>query len=101
MQIETFCYFGLLKGPGQLAAAAALLPDEERAKVEALLAKLEKVAEADMKKRWMERRESEIRAIRKAANSRAGGLLERLPPLIQRQVLDAVIREGQSGRKDY
>jgi hypothetical protein len=60
--VESFCYAALLKNPKTLAAQLALLTDERRSKIEALMDELRVLTEADRRRRWKGLRRAEAEA---------------------------------------
>ena len=60
--VESFCYAALLKNPKTLAAQLALLTDERRSKIGALINELRVLPEADRRRRWQGLRRAEAEA---------------------------------------
>ncbi len=82
MNLEVFCYVGLLRFPEQLIASIPLLPEAQRTQADALLATLKDAPRPELLRKWSRLRENECAAIRKDALER-GIRLDDLPPSIR------------------
>lgn len=83
MNVEAFCYLGLLRFPEQLEASLALLPDSDREQASNLLASVKELPHAELLQRWSKLRNEEAVALHKDVDERTGIPLEALPPSLR------------------
>lgn len=83
MNLEVFCYVGLLRFPEQLKASMALLPDAHRVEAETFLATVKDLPRPELLRKWSRLREDECAALRRDAQERTGLRLDELPPSIR------------------
>ena len=83
MNVEAFCYLGLLRFPEQLEASLALLPDGDREHASNLLASVKELPNAELLQRWSKLRNEEAVALHKDVYERTGIPLEALPPSLR------------------
>jgi hypothetical protein len=83
LNIEAFCYLGLLRFAEQLEPSLALLPDSERAEATSLLASIKDLPKTDLLQRWSKLRSDEYAAISRDAQQQSGVRLEDLPPAVR------------------
>ena len=83
MNLDVFCYVGLLRFPEQLEAALALLRDEERTQVTSLLASIKDLPEKELLQKWSSLREQEYDTLRRKALEQAGVRLNELTPSLR------------------
>ena len=83
MNVEAFCYLGLLRFPEQLEASLALLPDSDREQASNLLASVKELPNAELLQRWSKLRNEEAVALHKDVDERTGIPLEAVPPSLR------------------
>lgn len=83
MNLEVFCFVGLLRFPEQLEPSLALLPDSMKADAEDILAKLKPLSKAELLQKWGTLRDTEYVAMRREVSQRLGIELDQLPPALQ------------------
>ena len=83
MNVEAFCYLGLLRFPEQLEASLALLPDSDREQASNLLASVKELPHAELLQRWSKLRNEEAVALHKDVDERTGIPLEAVPPSLR------------------
>jgi hypothetical protein len=83
LNVEAFCYLGLLRFPEQLEAALALLPDGDREQASNLLAGVKELPNAELLQRWSKLRNEESVALHKDVYERTGIPLEAVPPSLR------------------
>ena len=83
MNVEAFCYLGLLRFPEQLEASLALLPDSDREQASNLLANVKELPHAELLQRWSKLRNEEAVALHQHVVERTGIPLEALPPSLR------------------
>jgi hypothetical protein len=83
LNVEAFCYLGLLRFPEQLEASLALLPDGDREHASNLLASVKELPNAELLQRWSKLRNEEAVALHKDVDERTGIPLEALPPSLR------------------
>ncbi len=83
MNLEVFCYVGLLRFPEQLKASLPLLPDAQRAEADTFLATLKDLPRAELLQKWSLLRQKECAALRRDAQQRTSVQLDELPPSIR------------------
>ena len=83
MNVEAFCYLGLLRFPEQLEASLALLPDSDREQASNLLANVKELPNAELLQRWSKLRNEEAQALHQYVVERTGIPLEALPPSLR------------------
>jgi hypothetical protein len=99
LNLEVFCYLGLLRYPEQLEPSLALLPEAQRSAAQAFLATIKDLSKAELAHRWSKLRESEAAELRRAARERAGVSLDELAPVAKRWCLEWLI--DRNGREDH
>jgi len=83
LNVEAFCYLGLLRFPEQLEASLALLPDSDREQASNLLASVKGLPNAELLQRWSKLRNEEAQALHQHVVERTGIPLEALPPSLR------------------
>jgi hypothetical protein len=83
LNVEAFCYLGLLRFPEQLEASLALLPDGDREQASNLLAGVKELPNAELLQRWSKLRNEESVALHKDVYERTGIPLEAVPPSLR------------------
>lgn len=83
MNLEVFCYLGLLRFPEQLELSLALMPEESRTEVTNLLPNLKALPKAELLQRWSKVREDEFAVVSRNAFERSGIRLDQLPPALR------------------
>jgi hypothetical protein len=83
LNVEAFCYLGLLRFPEQLEASLALLPDSDREQASNLLASVKELPNAELLQRWSKLRNEEAVALHKDVDERTGIPLEAVPPSLR------------------
>jgi hypothetical protein len=83
LNLEVFCYVGLLRFPEQLKASLPLLPEAQRAEADAFLATVKDLPRTELLRKWSRLRENQCAAIRRVALERTGIRLDELPPSIR------------------
>jgi len=83
LNVEAFCYLGLLRFPEQLEASLALLPDGDREQASNLLASVKGLPNAELLQRWSKLRNEEAVALHKDVDERTGIPLEAVPPSLR------------------
>jgi hypothetical protein len=83
LNVEAFCYLGLLRFPEQLEASLALLPDSDREQASNLLASVKELPHAELLQRWSKLRNEEAVALHKDVDERTGIPLEAVPPSLR------------------
>ena len=83
MNVEAFCYLGLLRFPEQLEASLELLPDGDREQASNLLAGVKELPNAELLQRWSKLRNEESVALHKDVYERTGIPLEAVPPSLR------------------
>jgi hypothetical protein len=83
LNVEAFCYLGLLRFPEQLEASLALLPDSDREQASNLLASVKELPHAELLQRWSKLRNEEAQALHQHVVERTGIPLEALPPSLR------------------
>ncbi len=83
MNVEAFCYLGLLRFPEQLEPSLALLTDEHRLEAKAFLDSVRGAPKAQLTERWSSLREAEFAALEQQSREKTGITLDRLPSSIR------------------
>jgi hypothetical protein len=83
LNVEAFCYLGLLRFPEQLEASLEVLPDRDREQASNLLASVKELPHAELLQRWSKLRNEEAVALHKDVVERTGFSLEALPPSLR------------------
>jgi hypothetical protein len=83
LNVEAFCYLGLLRFPEQLEGSLALLPDGDREQASNLLASVKELPHAELLQRWSKLRNEEAQALHQHVVERTGIPLEALPPSLR------------------
>jgi hypothetical protein len=83
LNVEAFCYLGLLRFPEQLEASLALLTDSDREQASNLLASVKELPNAELLQRWSKLRNEEAVALHKDVDERTGIPLEAVPPSLR------------------
>jgi hypothetical protein len=80
LNLEVFCYLGLLRFPEQLRLSLPLLPDEQRTEAEKFLDSVRELPPQELALRWSRLREGEWAGLRRLAQTQSGFRLEDLAP---------------------
>jgi len=83
LNLEVFCYLGLLRFPEQLEPALGLLPEGQRAEGASILAAVRDLPKAELLRRWSRLREDEYAALSRNTYERTGIRLEELAPSLR------------------
>jgi hypothetical protein len=83
LNLEVFCYLGLLRFPEQLEPSLALLPEPERAEAVSLMGTLKALPRAELLRRWGRLRGEEFAAALRQAQEQTGMRLDQLPPSLR------------------
>ncbi len=83
MNLEVFCYLGLLRFPEQLEPSLALLPEPGRAEAASLVAALQSLPRAELLRRWARLRDEEFAAVLRQSQEQTGMRLDQLPPSLR------------------
>jgi hypothetical protein len=83
VNLEVFCYLGLLRFPEQLEPSLSLLSDPEREQAIKVLAELKSLPKNELLQKWMRLREDEYVSMRRDLYRRVGLNLADLPPSLQ------------------
>jgi hypothetical protein len=83
LNLEVFCYLGLLRFREQLAPSLSLLPDDQKKEALGLLDTLKDLPKAEILQRWSRLREDEYVSMRKGVQERIGIPLDELPPSLR------------------
>ena len=98
MNLQVFCYLGLLRFPEQLELSLALLPEEQRGEAASFLATLKEAPKAELLRRWSRLREEEWVGVRRKARERTRIPLEDMAPSVKRWCLEWL--DEQDGREN-
>ena len=82
MNLEVFCYLGLICFPEQLPLSLALLAGEQRTEAMSFLETVRDLPRAELVRRWSRLREGEWAALRRLA-AQSGIRLDDLPPSLR------------------
>jgi hypothetical protein len=99
LNIQVFCYLGLLRFPEQLERSLALLTEPERAKAEEFLVSVKGRTRSQLLQQWSSLRDGEALELRQRLQKNYGIELDKLAPIARRWCLDRLIY--QNGRKDH
>jgi hypothetical protein len=83
VNLEVFCYLGLLRFPEQLEPCLSLLPDPEREQALKILAEFKSLPKNELLRKWMRLREDDYVSMRRDLYRRVGLNLAELPPSLQ------------------
>jgi hypothetical protein len=83
LNLQVFCYVGLLRFSEQLEPALALLPDAQREEATKFLETVKGLPKAELIQRWAMLREDESAVLRRTAHDRAGLELDELAPSVR------------------
>jgi hypothetical protein len=83
VNLEVFCYLGLLRFPEQLEPSLSLLPDPEREQALKILAEFKSLPKNELLRKWMRLREDDYVSMRRDLYRRVGLNLAELPPSLQ------------------
>jgi hypothetical protein len=83
LNLEIFCYVGLLRFPEQLEPSLALLPEDQRVEATKLLASVKTLPREELLKRWSKVREDESVVMSRSAYDRSGIRLDDLSPTLR------------------
>lgn len=83
MNLEAFCYIGLLRFPEQLEPVLALLPEAQRAEAEKFLATVKDMPKHELLQRWGRLRRDECAALRRRTQELTGIRLEEISPALR------------------
>ena len=82
MNLEVFCYLGLMCFPEQLPLSLALLPEEQRKEAMSFLETVKELPREELGRRWSRLREGEWALLRRLA-AQSGIRLDELPPVLR------------------
>jgi hypothetical protein len=80
LNLEVFCYVGLLRFPEQLEPSLSLLPDAEKAEAAKLLESLRVLSRSELLQRWTKLRDEELILMRRELSEKNGVDLDKVPP---------------------
>jgi len=83
LNLEVFCYVGLLRFPEQLEPALALLPEGQREGAAKFLATVKDMPKQELLKRWGRLRREEHAAMRRRTHELTGVQLEEISPSLR------------------
>lgn len=83
MNIEAFCYLGLLRFPEQLQSSMALLAEDEREAAGNLLATVKELPKSELLLRWSRLRAEEAATLQQKAHQQCGIGIDELPPSLR------------------
>ena len=83
MNLEAFCYIGLLRFPEQLEPSLALLPEVQRAEAAKFLAAVKDAPKDELLQRWSRLRRDEYAALCRSTHELTGIRLDELPPSLR------------------
>jgi hypothetical protein len=83
LNLEVFCYLGLLRFPEQLEPSLALLPEEQKTEAKKILASLQTLPRKEVLRRWFKVRQDEREAMSRNAYERSGIRLDELSPTLR------------------
>jgi hypothetical protein len=84
LNLEVFCYLGLLRFREQLDPSLALLPEEQRIKATDFLLTVKALSKKELLQRWSKLRQDEYAAMSREAYERSGIRLDELPPTLRK-----------------
>jgi len=82
LNLQAFCYLGLLKFPDQLEPSLALMTVAEKQECEKLLTTIRELPKAELQQRWSALRAEEASSINRRISERCGIRFEDLPPAV-------------------
>lgn len=82
MNLEVFCYLGLICFPEQLPLSLALLSDQQKTEATSFLETVRDLPRAELVRRWSRLREGEWAALRRVA-AQSGIRLDDLAPSLR------------------
>ena len=88
MNLQVFCYLGLLRFAEQLEPALAMLPESERQEASNFLASIKALPSSEWVRRWSNLRTEEYAALRSDFQRRSGISVDDLPPSLREQWVD-------------
>jgi hypothetical protein len=88
LNLEAFCYLGLLRFAEQLDPVLELLPEDEREKALNFLSDVKELPKSELSRRWSKLRSDEFAVVRQSAEQRGGVSVEKLPPALREFWLD-------------
>jgi cell division protein FtsB len=83
LNLEVFCYLGLLKFPEKLQAMIALLQDPLKAQVAAHVQELKDLPRPELERRWAKLRDDEYIVARNEIEQKINVRLDDMPPSIR------------------
>ena len=83
MNLDVFCYIGLLRFPEQIEPSIALLPEEQRAQATKLLATTKDVPKNELLQRWSRLRRDEYAAMCRSTYQLTGIRLDEMSPSLR------------------
>ena len=98
MNLEVFCYVGLLRYPEQLQASLAMLCEEQRSAASKFLVGVKDLPKPELLRRWAKLRETELAVLSRKARERAGVSLDEMAPTAKQWCLEWLI--DRDGRQD-
>jgi hypothetical protein len=99
LNVEAFCYLGLLRFPAQVEASLAVLPQDQRDAAQTFIAAVKDLPKPELVRRWSKLRESEAAKLRRSAREKTGVSLDELAPATKRWCLEWLI--DQDGRENH
>lgn len=98
MNLEVFCYIGLLRFPEQLQSSLLLLSEEQRTEAQRILEGIQALPATELVRKWSQLREGEDAALRQMVSAKAGLKLSAFEPTIRQYFITQFI--DQNGAKD-
>jgi hypothetical protein len=83
LNLEAFCYLGLLRFPEQLEKSLNLFAEGQRAEATKFLATVKGLSKPELLQRWAQLREDEYVAMRRDLFERSGIRMDELAPSLQ------------------
>ena len=98
MNLEAFCYAGLLTFPEMLPECIAILAEPDRSRAQAAAGELQKLNREDLVRRWAQLREREWLAVCARLQEVTAGRMHLLPPEALEWILQVIT--DADGRED-
>jgi len=83
LNLEVFCFIGLLRFPEQLEPSLALLPEEQKSEAAKHLAALKDLPKAELRRRWETLRQEQYAEVRRKTRELTGIRLDAVSPALR------------------